>query len=269
MKDFFVAISSGQLLFLAHLAYVTGFVLAYANRAKTMILWIVTVWVMAIAIVLNGLALSLRYWHSWPMMPMYFGLPALLCCLAVIWLTGSSHHLSDSDRTEGLLVQGLIVSLGFVTLLFPKDFYLPFLRSATIWSHIFLITGIVAKACLLMASVKALVFLIGHWKNKTGTRLKILPSTMPWALWGFVCLTVSMFTGEIWSYLGWGTPVVWHDPAITTVMAIWFYWIAFLHLHYTRTWNSIQRAIFMVVGGLLLLVFACHPDMGPFRFPFT
>lgn len=254
--------TSGQLLFLAQLTYASGLMFALMNRIKT-----TTLWIMAIGVALNGLALALRYWYSWPMMPMYIGLPALLCCMAVIWLAGSSYRLSDSARTEGLLIQGLIVFLGLVTLLFPKDFYLPFLRSATIWSHIFLITGIVAKGCLLMASIKALVFWVYRMQNKTGIH-KTLSSAMPWALWGFVCLTVSMFTGEVWSYLGWGTPVVWHDPAITTVMAIWFYWIAYLHLHYTRTWNPTQRAIFMVVGGLLLLAFACHPDMGPFRFPF-
>lgn len=254
--------TSGQLLFLAQLTYASGLVFTPVNRTRTL-----TFWVMALGVVLNGLALGLRYWYSWPMMPIYIGLPAILCCLAVIWVIGSYHRLAGSGRTEGLILQGLIVFLGLITLLFPKDFYLPFLRSVTIWSHIFLITGIVAKGCLLMASIKALVFLVYRHKNKTTTQ-QTLASAMPWALWGFVCLTLSMFSGEVWSYLGWGTPVVWHDPAITTVMAIWFYWIALLHLHYTRTWDRTQRAIFMVVGGLLVLVFACHPDMGPFRFPF-
>ena len=267
MKHFVVAITSGQLLFFAQLAYATGFVFACANRAKTTPLSIITIGIMVIAVVCNGLALGLRYYHSWPMMPMYLGLPALLCCMGVIWLLGSSHRLLKSARTEGLLIQGVIVFLAIITLLFPKDFYLPFLRSATIWSHLFLITGIVAKGCLLMASIKALIFWLYHQKNKTGKK-KTLSSAMPWALWGFVCLTVSMFTGEVWSYLGWGTPVVWHDPAITTIMAIWFYWIAYLHLHYTPGWHPPRRAIFMVIGGLLLITFACHPDMGPFRFPF-
>ncbi len=118
-----------------------------------------------------------------------------------------------------------------------------------------------------MAAIKALVFLIYRDNEKTNPQ-QTLASAMPWALWGFVCLTLSMFSGEVWSYLGWGTPVVWHDPAITTVMAIWFYWIALLHLHYTHTWDQNQRAIFMFLGGVLVLVFSCHPEMGPLRLPF-
>ena len=254
--------TSGQLLFLAQLAYITGLVLAYLNRIKP-----ITFGFMALGLVLNTMALAFRYWFSWPMMPMYIGLPAILCCLAVIWLIDPSRRNADAGRTEGLLIQSLIVFFGLTALLFPKDFYLPFLRSATIWSHIFLVTGIVAKACLLMAAIKALVFLIYRDKEKPAPQ-QTLASAMPWALWGFVCLTLSMFSGEVWSYLGWGTPVVWHDPAITTVMAIWFYWIALLHLHYTKSWDRNQRAIFMVVGGLLVLIFACHPEMGPFRLPF-
>lgn len=254
--------TSGQLLFPAQLAYASGLMFAYANRIKS-----ITFGFMALGLVLNAMALGLRYRFSWPMMPMYIGRPTLLCCLAVIWLTCSSRYKAGFDRTEGLLIQSLIVFIGLTTLLFPKDFYLPFIRSATIWSHIFLITGIVAKACLLMAAINALVFLIYRDKEKPAPR-QTPASAMPWALWGFVCLTLSMFSGEIWSYLGWGTPVVWHDPAITTVMAIWFYWIALLHLNYTKSWRRNQRAIFMVVGGLLVLIFACHPEMGPFRPPF-
>jgi hypothetical protein len=259
---FLAAVTSGQLLFLAQLIYALSLGLALLKQNNAL-----TFWVMTLGAVLNGFALAWHYWHSWPMMPMYIGLPALLFCLAVIWLIGFHQRLADSGRIENLIIQGLIVFLGLITLLFPKDFYLPFLRSATIWSHIFLITGIMAKALLLMAAIKALLFLI-YRHNKKITSRQGLASAMPWAISGFVCLTLSMFSGEVWSYLGWGTPVVWHDPAITTVMAIWFYWIALLHLHYTRSWNEAQRAIFMMIGGLLVILFACHPDMGPFRLPF-
>lgn len=163
-----------------------------------------------------------------------------------------------------MLLQGVIIVLNLLILIFPKDFYIPFIRSATIWAHIFFWTGVAAKAMLLMASVRALVFLL---TDKTSVNAKPLTAAMGWALWGFILLTISMFSGEVWSYLGWGTPVVWHDPAITTVMSLWFYWICLLHLHYSSAWNIKRRAWFMVGGGVLLVGLGCHPELGPMRLP--
>jgi len=205
----------------------------------------------------------LRYFHAFPMLPMYAGLHGTLCLMVIFQLVSST--LPSFRKLEGVLLQGVIILLNLVLFLFPKDFYLPMFRSVTSWSHMFLLTGIMARACLLMAVTKGACFLLvrpTRQQDKTG----LAPATS-WGMWGFAWLSLSMFSGEFWSYLGWGTPVVWHDPAITTTMAIWFYWIAFLHLHYSRNWRNRDRAIFMVAGGILLL-FSFWPDMGPFRSPF-
>ncbi len=202
----------------------------------------------------------LRYFHAFPMMPMYAGLHGTLCLLVAFQFVSSARP--SFLKLEGILLQGAIILLNLVLLLFPKDFYLPMLRSVTAWSHVFLLTGIMAKACLLMAVVKGAVFLnIPTTKQQAGTGLA---SATSWGMWGFVWLSLSMFSGGFWSYLGWGTPVVWHDSAIVTTMATWCYWIAFFHLPYSRAWRSRDRAIFMVLGGVLLM-FSFWPDMGPFR----
>ena len=77
-----------------------------------------------------------------------------------------------------------------------------------------------------------------------------------------------MFTGEMWSYLGWGTPVVWEDPAITTTMATWFFYICLLHLHLTGSWTTRSRGIYAAAGALVIFVLNCVPELGPFRWPF-
>jgi ABC-type transport system involved in cytochrome c biogenesis permease subunit len=91
---------------------------------------------------------------------------------------------------------------------------------------------------------------------------------MRWSVWGFAFWTLSMFSGELWSYLGWGTPVVWDDPAITTVMATWFYYAYLLHLHLTGSWDIRSRTIYAAVGAVVVLSLNCLPEWGPFRWPF-
>ena len=157
-----------------------------------------------------------------------------------------------------------------MAVLFPKDFYLPFLQSKTIFAHLFLVFGVVGKAFFLLGAARALASL----RPKKKRIRKALFSSVEkkeifrCVVWGFVFWTCSMFAGEIWSYLGWGTPVVWEDAAITMTMATWFYYICLLHLHLTRTWNLRQRVCFTAAGALVVLVLNCYSDLGPLRAPF-
>ncbi|MBN2751219.1 MAG: cytochrome c biogenesis protein CcsA, partial [Rhodospirillaceae bacterium] len=80
--------------------------------------------------------------------------------------------------------------------------------------------------------------------------------------------TLSLFSGELWSYAGWGVPVVWEDASIITAMAVWFFYIGLIHLHLTKVWTVKSRAVMAVVGACLILVLNCGPDLGPFRPPF-
>lgn len=202
-------------------------------------------------------ALGLRYYRSWPMLPMYLGLPALVCCLAMLWLLNWKHYLSGENCPEEFFLRLLTALLGLLPLFFPKDFYLPFIRSATIWSHLFFISGSAAKGFLLLGAIRGGLFL----RAKTGS----LESAMSAVFTGFILLTLSIFCGEVWACLGWGTPIVWHDAAITTVMALWFYWICILHLHYSTSWKKRARAWLMAGGGILLIGLCLPAEMGPFR----
>ncbi len=197
----------------------------------------------------------LRYFHAFPMIPMYVGLHGTTCTLTIIWLLFLPTLSSGSQEKRILLT--IIILFSAVLLFFPKDFYLPLLRSASTWAHLFLLTGIMAKGFLLIAAVLGINILRGYPQGGIGP-------AMSWGIWGFALLSISMFSGECWSYLGWGTPVVWYDPAITTTMALWFYWVAVLHLRHSRRWRRRNRAIFVVTGGILVLL-SCWPDMGPFR----
>jgi hypothetical protein len=210
-----------------------------------------------------------RYYAAWPMMPMYLGIIGLSVALSIIWLSSFAtlnKEKATPQHLESCCLLGVILFIVLTTIFFPKDFYLPFLRSNVVWSHIFLVSGVIAKSFLIHAGVKAFGAI---YKQKIQTSIQVkLTSTSNWVVYGYSLLTLSLFSGELWCYLGWGTPVVWHDAALTTVLSLWLYWTCFLHLLFNSSWNQKKRSRFVVAGAVLVLIFACHPDMGPFRLPF-
>lgn len=223
---------------------------------------------MTIGLAVNITIFIQRYHEAWPMMPMHLGIVGLPAFLAITWLynyaaTGKGDSIRY-QRTESLFLQGTILLLALTALFFPKDFYLPFFRSITVWSHLFLLFGILGKSCLIIGGLNAFHYLLCQNQKEPDTSLS---SAANWIGYGYGLLTLSMFSGELWCYLGWGTPVVWHDAAITTVLALWLYWTCFLHLHYIGSWSQKRQALFIVAGAFLVLVLGCHPDMGPFRLP--
>ena len=222
----------------------------------------------------NLISAAGRYYFSWPLMPMYqapFFLPLVIGALSfkTIW----------HKQAGWILLVCALCFLSVSAVFFPKDFYLPFLESRTIFSHLFFVSGIVGKACFIIAGAHALVHIrlcsansgSGQAQKLKNAKNHVFPGsriyTSRWIVWGFAFWTISMFSGEIWSYLGWGSPVLWDDAAIFTAMATWFYYACFLHLHLQKMWNSKRRAYAAVFGAVLTVIFNLYPDLGKFQFP--
>ncbi len=217
------------------------------------------------ALLANAAAAVLRYRSAWPMLPMYLGPVALPLFLGLLIL------LIRPQEAEGQTVRRTVLALTAVIALaatcFPKDFYLPFLKSQTLWAHLFFLFGVAGKGCFLLSAAWAIAGL-KTVINAEGERPSPVLRSLRWTVWGFSFWTLSMFAGELWSYLGWGTPVVWDDPAITTTMAAWFFYICLLHLHLTGAWTARGRGIYAAAGALVILGLNCIPDLGSFRWPF-
>ena len=217
------------------------------------------------ALVANTAAVGLRYWLAWPMMPMYLGSAALPLCLGLIVAFNRAY-----GKNEGMqrLMMTLVVLLASTAVCFPKDFYLPFLKSGTPFAHLFFIFGVVGKSCFLVGSLWAITGLLKKDRlDRDPKPYAALKRSLRWTVWGFAFWTLSMFAGELWSYIGWGTPVVWDEPTITTSMATWFFYICLLHLHLTHTWSARGQGVFAAFGSLVVLGLNCLPDLGPFRWP--
>lgn len=213
----------------------------------------------------NLVTVGVRYHLAWPMLPMHLGAMALPLCLGLLLLL-----LGNGSRPGERVVQRIIlaatVSLVTAALFFPKDFYLPFLKSKTLLSHAFLWFSLFAKGCCVVSAAWALC----SWPLGGGARDGLRPAvslqhSLRWAALGFGLWTLSMFCGELWCYLGWGTPVVWEDPALTLTMAGWFFYACVLHLHLSKAWNLQARSVCIGPGGLVVLSLTCLPDFGPFR----
>jgi len=201
-----------------------------------------------------------RYWTAWPMTPMYLGTAALPPVLALAaWF--SARSASDNRRLFVLRrALALCFLAGAASILYPKDFYLPFLKTTSAFSHLHLLFTVLGKAALLLAGLWAWAGL-----RLPGDGRSSQSRGQNWLMAGFALWTLSMFSGEIWSYRGWGIPVVWDDAVIVCFMATWFYYIGLLHLHLTRSWSAGSRALAAIAGIGVILVLNCYPDLGPYR----
>ena len=218
-------------------------------------------WTLVPAMICGFAYIAWRYWGSWPMTPMFLGtagLPPLLAALGIF------HAASDAPEARftypGCIV--LALSLGLASILFPKDFYLPFLKTASLFSHAYLGFTLAAKSALIFSGLCSAGCLFGGRRDPVSQR-----RAWNWLVAGFGLWTLAMFSGEIWSYRGWGVPVVWEDATIIAFTATWFYYIGLLHLHLTGRWSIEARHWASVAGALLILVLNCSGDLGPFRPP--
>jgi hypothetical protein len=215
----------------------------------------------AAGIICNGVSIGLRGWIYLPLLPLHQGPFFLPFFMGII---GYKFHSSQSDRFS------LFIFVTFIALtaaLFPNDFYLPFLQFKTVFAHGFFLLGVIGKALFLLAGVRAARMLLVNKRlnsNQQQYHTKLLGQTI---LWGFFFWTLSVFSGAIWAWLGWGSPVVWDDPLMTTSMATWLLYALLLHLHLTWFSSSCARAWFALGGAVFLFCFTCVPELGPFKFP--
>ena len=218
------------------------------------------------ALIANAAVVVLRYWPAWPMLPMYLGPMALPLFL------GLSAVFEEKRDSDGIFARRMILLFTAIVALsavcFPKDYYLPFLQSQSLLAHLFFWLGTAGKGCFLVAAAWATAGLRSYRKaDRSDGPAPASNRSFRWTVWGFVFWTLSMFAAELWSFLGWGTPVVWDDPAVTTIMATWFFYTCLLHLHLTGSWSVRGRSAYAAAGALVVFGLNCMPDLGPFRWP--
>lgn len=212
-----------------------------------------------LAAAVGGAYAVLRYWQTWPMTPLFTG---SILFPPLIFILGAYLPEAERPRLALLLRRWMIASALVVVALgicFPKDFYLPIIKTTSPFAHGVLIFGSIGRACLFIAAGWGLAALCGH----DG----VMQRMFRWTIWGFAFWTLSLFSGEVWSYTGWGVPMVWEDASTLTAIATWLYYVGLIHLYLGGLGSRRTRAALGVLGAVLIVVLNGSPEMGPFRNP--
>lgn len=216
-------------------------------------------WASAIA---GGVYAGLRYWMTWPMTPMFAGgvlFAPLLAPLGTLALRRTEDPACAAVIRRALIGGGLIVVV--LGVCFPKDFYLPIIKTASPYAHGVLLFGALGRAFLFVCAAWSVAALCGF----DG----VMPRLFRALVWGFACWTLSLFSGEVWSYSGWGVPMVWEDASTLTAIATWFFCVGLIHLCLGNLYSHRTRAALVALVAVLVLAFNGGPELGPFRNPFV
>jgi len=211
-----------------------------------------------IGIFLNFFSVVICLYHTIPLVPLFEKsrfIPLIYSFVCLLFLKHKHKNVSLSYITS------VSCFLSLLFCFFPKDFYLPFLQTKTIFAFLFFICEIIGVSFYLLCGVLSLQRLVS--KNAIFEQ-SIINNQIKW---GIFFQTISMFSGEIWSYLGWGFPIVWDDPAVVGMIVVWFYYACFLHLYLTKLWTVKKRASMVILGAVITFVFSYMPELGPFRLP--
>lgn len=204
---------------------------------------------------------ALRYWASWPMTPLFAGSTLYAPLLPM----AGTLTLRRSDPADGPLIKRWLVASGLLlsvlSICFPKDFYLPIIKTTALAAHGVLLFGSLGRTCFFVAGAWACCALDGH--------AQVMPRIFRWTVWGFGLWTLSLFCGELWSYSGWGVPMVWEDASTLTAIATWLFYVGLIHLHLGGLFARRLRAAMSIVGTLMIIALNGVPDLGPWRTPFS
>ncbi len=205
----------------------------------------------------NFISLGLRYWICFPMLPLYQGAFFLPFIVGII---GIYYHVFRSNILPGFF---LVNVLAWSACLFPNDFYLPFLQFKTCFAHGFFLLGVIGKSMFLLGGCVAAQVIFSKEKED----IEAIKTMGKIVSWGFIFWTLSVFAGAAWSWLGWGSPVIWDDPLMATTMATWLLYSLLLHLHLFTFSNIKVRAWCFLGSGFFVFFFNCVTELGQFKLP--
>ncbi len=229
------AASFFSLFFLAAGAY-AGSLLFMLLKARR------TAWVLlACGFTVHSASLLARGWHFSTFLPLnmmseqYF----LPWCLAAATLAlRQSPHSRDTAPT--LLVP--LCSLMALAVFLPASAIPPAPQTATVFAPLFFFSEVIAHAMFLAGGWLAALFL----GNRTAHA-----SFNTWAVWGFIIFSFAQVTGAAWSWLGWSLPFHWSERHLLSA-ALWCFYCAYLHLHFSQRWSVRGKAWFAIAGAVMV-----------------
>jgi hypothetical protein len=180
-----------------------------------------------------------------------FFLPWCLACLVL----GLRFFSKDKDLIYTTLV--LIFILSVIALLYPKGIFPPSPKVKTIFSPLFFFFEVFAHACFILGAWFAFWYLRGK------ENARIFHS---FVIWGFIFYSIAQVVGAIWSYLGWATLFNWSNRHMQSA-TLWCFYAAYVHLRFLPAWDMKKKAMFSLVGFLLVLFFSYSSHFNEMNMP--
>jgi hypothetical protein len=232
-----VAGVSLTLLYLAAASYTGSFAFFLMNRK-------ISAWLFFICgFTLHTISQAGRGWFIGIFTPLgifegTFFLPWCLACLTIVF----SFLRKDRRLILSSVVPVLIFSV--IALCYPKGVPPPYPNTQTVFSSLFFIFEGLAHACFIMGAWFAIWYLRRREEASFFDELIV---------WGFIFYSIAQVTGAIWSYLGWASLFSWNSRHLQSA-AIWCFYAAYLHLRFLSGRDTKRKAVFSMVGFLLLFI---------------
>jgi len=190
----------------------------------------------------------------WPYCNMFsepFFLPLCLAGISLILI------ILKRDK-QALSMVFMIVLFSCKAIFFSEGYYPPFtLMSKSIYAHLFHLFVFIAHGSLIAGAYLAIHSVFK--KKRDDVPYQII-------IWGFAVLCAAGLFGMVWSYMGRGDVISWNHYYFHSI-AIWFYYVGFLHLHLIRGWDQKRKAWILLGGAFLIFWFDYLPQIGGLHIP--
>jgi|GEM_PF-5396964 len=164
-----------------------------------------------------------------------------------------------------LLLICCTVSVSLFSAFFPGDIFVSFVKTNTIFAHIFSVLSSGARAVYIVSFSLALYGVFGN--NNDSFKSILLSFNTNLIIAGFSMQCIGMFSGAMWSFVGWGNPVQWQSHIFLAMAGVWFYYSWYLHLKIGRKTDDCKLFKAALLGGALTILFTYIPDTGNFAIP--
>ncbi len=217
--------------------------------------WLATFLVVAGA-AMAGVHLLKRFHFAWPFLPMYVVTEQVAFLLGILWAAWFGLRRISCPRQLtfiALAMSSLTLSGAF----FPKDYYLPDIRTATPWAHLFSWADATARALFIGASSEGAALLLLS-KQRPSNRYH------PLAAAGLCLSSFAIVSGIFWSINTQGVPVSFSQPETLEFMLIWFLWLLVCHCAHTKIRNDFYWLL-VASAGLITLFITIRSCFGIWR----
>jgi len=139
-----------------------------------------------------------------------------------------------------------IFFFSLTALLIPVAANPPSPQHDAVLAPLFFIAEAMAHACFVLGGWFAFLCLVKRMEMPVFNKLII---------WGFVLYSLAQVVGAVWAYLGWGAPFHWSERHLQST-ALWCFYAAYLHLHFSSKWNLKKKIRFAAIGPVIVTVFS-------------